>query len=370
MILTLSGQATAQAAGTKPPSHTPVGHTSPAHGIPLPTVPAAAEPLLKHLVAVAGTIASDNEQVAALSEQHDLAVLQVLSDETKSAALDTSLRRARTAVEKAKLQLRQAAIETYVTGDAGAMDSSLLNSDLNSQSMITTYATVATGDVNAKIHQYDAALGTAERLASDAHQTAVSATRELATISALKKRSLALEWAAYTSLNAIKTKLMALVGPKEFARLLAPQPVGSAYRGPNLGGSRAHGTSAPLQALAAIVAAKKLLGVPYVYGGAGLTGVDCSGLTMLAWAAGGVHLEHSATVQWEQSVPVPLSQLRPGDLLFYHFANDGNTPITHVVMYVGSGPFGAATVIQAAHAGTVVSYAALYFGGLVGAGRP
>jgi cell wall-associated NlpC family hydrolase len=54
-------------------------------------------------------------------------------------------------------------------------------------------------------------------------------------------------------------------------------------------------------------------------------------------------------------------------LLFYDFGGDG---IDHVIMYVGSGPFGVDTIIQAAHSGTVVSFDALWYQGLVGAGRP
>jgi cell wall-associated NlpC family hydrolase len=63
-------------------------------------------------------------------------------------------------------------------------------------------------------------------------------------------------------------------------------------------------------------------------------------------------------------------QLEPGDLLFYHFAHDGQGAISHVVMYLGSGPFGAETVIQAAEPGTNVSLGKIYLDGLVGAGRP
>jgi cell wall-associated NlpC family hydrolase len=67
---------------------------------------------------------------------------------------------------------------------------------------------------------------------------------------------------------------------------------------------------------------------------------------------------------------VSLQQLEPGDLLFYHFPNDGSDPVTHVAMYVGSGPFGTQTVIQAPQTGETVSYAPIYFVGFVGAGRP
>jgi cell wall-associated NlpC family hydrolase len=121
---------------------------------------------------------------------------------------------------------------------------------------------------------------------------------------------------------------------------------------------------------AALTAAESYLGVPYVWGGASRAGVDCSGLTMLAWEAAGIFLLHGATAQYLVSTPVDLNQLQPGDLLFYHFANDGPFPVTHVAMYVGAGPYGADTIIQAEQTGTVVGYFPIYYNGFVGAGRP
>ncbi len=94
---------------------------------------------------------------------------------------------------------------------------------------------------------------------------------------------------------------------------------------------------------------------------------------MVAWAQAGVHLVHSAADQYNESKHVSLTNLEPGDLLFYDL--DG-TGIDHVVMYVGptldgrATPYGSATIIQAAHTGTVVSFDPLWYGGLVGAGRP
>lgn len=120
----------------------------------------------------------------------------------------------------------------------------------------------------------------------------------------------------------------------------------------------------------AVQTAESYLGVPYVWGGASRQGVDCSGLTMLAWAAAGVQLEHAATEQWQVSKKVAINQLQPGDLLFYHFPNDGPWPITHVVMYVGSGPYGVNTIIQASEPGQPVAYAHIYWSGFVSAGRP
>ncbi len=146
--------------------------------------------------------------------------------------------------------------------------------------------------------------------------------------------------------------------------------------GPGTGGGQP-GYGQPLvpfgtntQGLQAVAAAESYLGVPYVWGGASLQGVDCSGLTMLAWAAAGVDLLHGATVQDEESAPVTLADIEPGDLLFYHFANDGALPITHVAIYVGSGPYGTQTIIQAAEVGTNVAYYPMYWPGFVSAGQP
>lgn len=122
--------------------------------------------------------------------------------------------------------------------------------------------------------------------------------------------------------------------------------------------------------LAAVAAAESYLGVPYVWGGASRQGVDCSGLTMLAWQAAGVDLLHGATIQDQESAHVSLADIEPGDLLFYHFPNDGILPITHVAIYVGSGPYGTQTIIQAAETGTNVAYYPMYWPGFVSAGQP
>ncbi len=134
-----------------------------------------------------------------------------------------------------------------------------------------------------------------------------------------------------------------------------------------------YGGSPTAAGLAAVNAALSFLGVPYVWGGASRSGVDCSGLVMVAWEAAGVSLLHSAADQYAESASVPLDQLEPGDLLFYDL--DG-TGIDHVVMYVGPTvngqptPYGADTIVQAAYPGTVVSYDPLWISGLVGAARP
>jgi len=192
----------------------------------------------------------------------------------------------------------------------------------------------------------------------------------LASLAAVRARALALVRKASARYASISRRLLGLVGRKEFTRLFSPLPSGSPYRGPHLAGTEVSHVATESQGLKAAEEAREFLGVAYVFGGTGRAGIDCSGLTMRAWAAAGYSLAHSATLQWEESRPVSLGRLEPGDLLFYHFAHDGVNAISHVVMYLGSGPFGAETVIQAAEPGTDVALGPIFFNGLVSAGQP
>jgi peptidoglycan DL-endopeptidase CwlO len=87
---------------------------------------------------------------------------------------------------------------------------------------------------------------------------------------------------------------------------------------------------------AAIAFAKAQVGEPYVWAAAGPSSWDCSGLTMAAWAAGGVSLPHYSVAQYEATTPISASQLRPGDLLFWS-TTGSPSGIHHVALYLGGG---------------------------------
>lgn len=79
--------------------------------------------------------------------------------------------------------------------------------------------------------------------------------------------------------------------------------------------------------------AMQYVGGRYVWGGTSLTGgVDCSGFTMRIMAMYGVYLPHSSRAQAGCGKSVSLSELRPGDLVFY-----GRGGINHVAIYIGGG---------------------------------
>jgi cell wall-associated NlpC family hydrolase len=77
-------------------------------------------------------------------------------------------------------------------------------------------------------------------------------------------------------------------------------------------------------------------GTPYRYGGAGRGGFDCSGFTSYLYSHKGVSLPHSARGQFAHGQKVGRSEMKPGDLVFFHTVTSG---ISHVGMYVGNGRF-------------------------------
>lgn len=85
----------------------------------------------------------------------------------------------------------------------------------------------------------------------------------------------------------------------------------------------------------AIAYAKAQLGEPYVWGGAGPSKWDCSGLTMRAWQAAGVSLSHYAGSQYAQTTKVAVSKIKRGDLLYW--SDGGPSSIYHVALYLGGG---------------------------------
>ena len=100
------------------------------------------------------------------------------------------------------------------------------------------------------------------------------------------------------------------------------------------------------------------LGQPYLWGGEGDGGFDCSGLSMMAWRSIGVRLSHQSRWQFQETARLNLADLLPGDLVFY------GDPIHHLGIYIGDGK-----MVEAARQGIPVRVSAIKRRDLVGAGR-
>lgn len=113
-------------------------------------------------------------------------------------------------------------------------------------------------------------------------------------------------------------------------------------------------------AAAAIQYARQQIGKRYVYAAAGPNSFDCSGLTMMAWRAGGVSMPHYSGAQFRKFPRIPFDELQPGDLVF-----KGPGGSAHVALYVGNG-----MQIAATQTGDFVKLQPVPYGRLSGAARP
>ncbi|MCU5280742.1 NlpC/P60 family protein [Bacillus cereus] len=108
-----------------------------------------------------------------------------------------------------------------------------------------------------------------------------------------------------------------------------------------------------------IAEAKKFLGLPYVWGGTTPSGFDCSGYMQYIFKnVAGVKLPRVAREQQNAGVQIPVSEVQPGDLIFW------GKPAHHVAMYIGNGQY-----IHAPQTGDVIKISKMNPSGVTSATR-
>lgn len=223
--------------------------------------------------------------------------------------------------------------------------------DKNTAEALTAQAKVAKTERESLKADADKALAAAQS-AQSAAQSALAeqqtkSTELVAQLATLKNTSTQVE-AAYLQGEAVKAAqaaaAKAAADAAAAAAAAAAQQGGGSSGGSSSGGSSSGGGSTPAPpngnvVQTAIAYARAQLGKPYIFGGEGPTGYDCSGLTMKAYAYAGLYIgSHSVNDQYYtargRGQIVPYSQRQAGDLIFW---GSGPGSFYHVGIYIGGG---------------------------------
>lgn len=112
---------------------------------------------------------------------------------------------------------------------------------------------------------------------------------------------------------------------------------GAISRGTNYGGGVAGTVKVSGGAQQILSFAAQFLGTPYVWGGTTpLPGFDCSGYVQYVYQHVGISLGRTSQGQFNNGVAVARSELRAGDLVFFHTYGSNPSEATHVGIYVGN----------------------------------
>jgi len=332
--------------------------------------------------AIEAQLTQAQEQMSALSQQYDAAVYRLSQINSSIAATQAKIAADEQQVTQDKATLSQAAVANYISDDTAAAANPIFAGDDKTIGAVTEYNEIATGDLDLAVdnlHTAENALNAQQAQLQSEHtqaQTQVGAEQDAV---AQNQQAIAAQKGALAQEQGQIAQLVQQQQQEEAAAAAKAAQEREAAAAAAQTQSTSSGASASLAGLSqaappptapggagAVQAAESQIGVPYVWGGespkgSADPGFDCSGLTSWSWGQVGVPLPHYSGAQMADSTPVPISDLQPGDLLFY-----GPGGSEHVAMYVGPG-----TMIEAPYTGATVWLTALRLGdGFVGAGRP
>ncbi|HEX3794450.1 MAG TPA: C40 family peptidase [Acidimicrobiales bacterium] len=391
------------------------GFLAPSAGATTTTTPGPTQAQINatksQVATIESTLTQEEQETSVLDDRYDTAIQNLQTAQSALTTIKAALVRTKAAVAVDRHRLTNDAVKAYIYGTPQSSFTSLFSSSATLGNARMQYTQQIVGNLNQarnalQVSQSHLAAQDAqeENLAtqaqSEANQAKTLAASNAAEAAATKQTlssvqgQLAAEVAqaaviqAQQAAAAAAKAASAAQAQREAAAAAAAATVAQAVGGAASGASattaanQAAGTgrgsvgpvsgssSGASQQESAIQAAVSQLGVPYVFGGESPGhGFDCSGLVQWAWAQAGISIPRTTESQWPALAHVSLSALEPGDLLFYYNL-DGDDEVDHVVMYVGSGPYGTQTVIQAPFTGSTVSYSPIFTSGLIGAGRP
>jgi cell wall-associated NlpC family hydrolase/outer membrane murein-binding lipoprotein Lpp len=280
------------------------------------------QPTIGEVTAKLDKLAKQNE---VLAEQYNKATADVKADQKTADAAQGEALTAASDFDNARARLRQTVTAEYESASFSRAGALLTSRDgqsyldaLSTLSLISSHRAEIVAQIQAVHTRAETAQKKATTLLGAAQAKAAALDKQKQKLEAdtkkfkdLLAKLTAAQQAAYARRNTV---------PPATARAAITQ----APTAPT-GAPKATTTAAQR----AVDYAIQQVGKGYVFAGTGPDAFDCSGLTMMAWAQGGVSLPHQASEQYNYGTHVSASELQPGDLVFLY------SPISHVEIMVG-----------------------------------
>jgi cell wall-associated NlpC family hydrolase len=284
-----------------------------------------------------------NSEVDQLANKYNKSTTQLDAAKKRLAALNNEVATEKPQYQNLRARVAQMAVAAYKNG---TLDNSTFLASKDPNAALEDMSTFTELSKN-RSQEVTALLASAQRLQRTQEEARATLQTVTSTTAALKKQKATVEKEI--------AKQKALLPKTSVSHQTSSSGSGSSSGGSSTG-------SASGSAARAVSYATAQVGKPYVFGGTGPSGFDCSGLTMMAWRAAGVDLPRVVPDQYSAIRHVTKSELQAGDLVFFD-------SLGHEGIYVGGGRF-----IHAPHTGTDVQYASMsnpyWVANYVGAGRP
>jgi cell wall-associated NlpC family hydrolase len=291
------------------------------------------QPSLGSLVAEAKQLSNE---VDSLGQQFDGLKIQLSHAKAEAQIAKLAVRRAQEAMAGSQKAVAQLAAMGYMNG---GMDPTLqMLTSSSPDKFLSQMSTVEELNDEAGMR-----LGTLQREQRAATRAQVTAKEEIDTANQIQSQ-------INSKVTTIKSKLN-ILNSSAMTQAMAVFTKTGSYPDVALPEATNVGTTA-------LRAALTKRGDAYVWGTAGPTTFDCSGLVVWAFAQEGISLPHYTGSLWNSGMHVSRPDLEPGDLVFF------DADISHVGFYIGNG-----LMVDAPNSGAAVRVEAVWWGSYVGAVR-
>jgi cell wall-associated NlpC family hydrolase len=307
--------------------------------------PSLAAPTAQDVENARQRLAQIQEELAALNEQYNAALYQLQQAEARVADAEAMKLAAEKESADARARLSKRAVDAY-TG-MGSQYDALLSSNSMSEFSDTLEFLGAMSQTDADVASQADAAAQLAAWAKQEYDRAVAEQQALADKLAAQKEATEQKLAEaaqyYTEVDAahddwVQAQQEALEAAQRQAAQEAAEPPATEPPTEPPADFNPPPASSVGQRVANAALSKQ--GAPYVFGAAGPTSFDCSGLTMWAWSTVGVSIPHSAIDQYSSLPRVDLNSVVPGDIIYYGSVSP------HVAIYIGNG-----SIVHARHPG-------------------